>query len=36
MAAPGARQALPLRVLGYGFRQADGVLRALGLVERDY
>jgi len=33
MAAPGARQALPLRVLGFGFRQADGVLRRLGLAE---
>jgi dihydroflavonol-4-reductase len=36
MAAPGARQAIPLRMLGYGFRQADGVLRRLGLVESDY
>jgi dihydroflavonol-4-reductase len=36
MAAPGARQAVPLRMLGFGFRQADGVLRRLGLVESDY
>jgi dihydroflavonol-4-reductase len=33
MAPPGARQALPLRLLGFGFRQADGVLRRLGLAE---
>jgi dihydroflavonol-4-reductase len=33
LAAPGARQAIPLRLLGYGFRQADGVLRHLGLAE---
>jgi dihydroflavonol-4-reductase len=36
LAAPGARQAIPLRMLGFGFRQADGVLRTLGLVESDY
>jgi dihydroflavonol-4-reductase len=36
LAAPGARQAIPLRLLGYGFRQADGVLRRLGLAESDY
>jgi dihydroflavonol-4-reductase len=36
MAAPGARQAVPLRMLGFGFRQADGVLRRLGLAESDY
>jgi len=33
LAAPGARQAIPLRLLGYSFRQADGVLRRLGLAE---
>ncbi len=33
LAAPGARQALPLRLLGFSFRQADGVLRRLGLAE---
>jgi dihydroflavonol-4-reductase len=36
LAAPGARQAIPLRMLGYGFRQADGVLRRLGLADSDY
>jgi dihydroflavonol-4-reductase len=36
LAAPGARQAIPLRMLGFGFRQADGVLRRLGLAESDY
>ena len=36
MAPPGARQAIPLRLLGFGFRQADGVLRRLGLAESDY
>ncbi len=36
LAPPGARQATPLRLLGFGFRQADGVLRRLGLAESDY
>ncbi len=36
LAAPGARQAIPLRLLGFGFRQADGVLRRVGLAESDY
>jgi dihydroflavonol-4-reductase len=33
LSAPGARQAIPLRLLGYSFRQADGMLRRFGLAE---